>query len=71
MGTDKLLHSRVGHKIDTELLAFLFEKRLHHSGEQRGQTLAQIIARSGKFLDGYSIEQRGVASVQPPVVRGA
>ena len=56
MSIDKLLHSRICHKFDTELRSLLFEKRLHHAGEQRGQTLAQIIAGSGKVLYDHSIE---------------
>lgn len=71
MSADKLLYSRIRHELDAELRAFFFEKRPHHARKQGRQALAHIIARSGKLLDGHSIEQSGIASVQPLIIRGA
>ncbi len=72
MSIDKLLHSRIGHKLDTELRAFLLEKRLHHAGEQRGQTLAQIIGRRGENRQFLAVRQDcSISAVQPLVVGGA
>lgn len=71
MSADKLLYSRIRHELDAELRALFPEKRFHHAREQGRQALAHIIARGGKLLDGYSIEQSGIASVQPLIIRGA
>ena len=48
MRPDKLLHRRVGDKLDTELRALLLEQRAHHTLKQRGETLAHIVAGSGE-----------------------
>ena len=56
MCPDKLLHRGVSDKINAELRAILLEQRAHHTLEQRGQTLAHVIAEGAEHTHVQTIE---------------